>query len=73
MSKDDLIHLKGIVTQVFSGGFMEIEIEDGKGAKVTGKLSGKMKKNRIGIIKNDVVLVSISPYNLKLGLITYRF
>ena len=71
MSKDDLIHLKGIVTQLFGNGLLEVECENG--VRITGKLSGKMKKNRINITKLDTVQISVSPYSLTFGLITYRF
>ncbi len=71
MSRDDLINLKGVVTQIFSGGFMKVECD--KGVEITGKLSGKMKKNRISVTKGDTVQIEVSPYNLGLGIITFRF
>ena len=49
---------------------MEIECE--KGVKVTGVLSGRMKKNKIKVIVGDRVQVSVSPYDTVHGLITYR-
>ncbi len=49
---------------------MEIECE--KGVKVTGVLSGRMKKYKIKVIVGDRVQVSVSPYDTDHGLITYR-
>lgn len=70
LSRDDLIHLEGVVTRMLGGGTMEIECE--KGVKVTGVLSGRMKKNKIKVIVGDRVQVSVSPYDTVHGLITYR-
>ena len=70
MSRDDLIHLEGVVTRMLGGGTMEIEC--GKGVKVTGVLSGRMKKNKIKVIVGDKVQISVSPYDTGHGLITYR-
>jgi len=70
LSRDDLIHLEGVVTRMLGGGTMEIECEEG--VKVTGVLSGRMKKNKIKVIVGDRVQVSVSPYDTDHGLITYR-
>ena len=70
MSRDDLIHLEGVVTRMLGGGTMEIECD--KGLKITGVLSGRMKKNKIRVIVGDRVQVSVSPYDIAHGLITYR-
>ena len=70
MSRDDLIHLEGVVKRMLGGGTMEIECD--KGLKITGVLSGRMKKNKIRVIVGDRVQVSVSPYDIAHGLITYR-
>jgi len=55
---------------MLGGGTMEIECD--KGVKITGVLSGRMKKNKIRVIVGDRVQVSVSPYDIAHGLITYR-
>jgi len=70
LSRDDLIHLEGVVTRMLGGGTMEIECD--KGIKITAVLSGRMKKNKIKVIIGDRVEVSVSPYDTRHGLITYR-
>ena len=70
LSRDDLIHLEGMVTRMLGGGTMEIECD--KGVKITAVLSGRMKKNKIKVIIGDRVQVSVSPYDTRHGLITYR-
>jgi len=70
LSRDDLIHLEGVVTRMLGGGTMEIECD--KDIKVTAVLSGRMKKHKIKVIVGDRVQVSVSPYDTDHGLITYR-
>lgn len=71
MSKEDLIHLEGVVTRVLGRGTLEIECDND--VVVRGVLSGRMKKNRIKVIQGDRVKVSVSPYDTSHGLITYRY
>jgi len=70
LSRDDLIHLEGVVTRMLGGGTMQIECD--KGIKIAGVLSGRMKKNKIKVIIGDKVQISVSPYDTTHGLITYR-
>ena len=71
MSRDDLIQLEGVVLRVLGGGTMEIECDND--VIIRGVLSGRMKKNRIKVIKGDRVRVSVSPYDTSHGIITFRF
>jgi translation initiation factor IF-1 len=70
LSRDDLIQLEGVVKKMLGGGTMEVECD--QGLKITGVLSGRMKKNKIKVIVGDKVQVSVSPYDTSHGLITYR-
>ena len=71
MSRDDLIQLEGVVIRVLGGGTMEIECDND--VIIRGVLSGRMKKNRIKVIRGDRVRVSVSPYDTSHGIITFRF
>ena len=71
MSRDDLIQLEGTVIRVLGGGTMEIECDNEM--MIRGVLSGRMKKNRIKVMKGDRVQVSVSPYDTSHGLITFRY
>jgi translation initiation factor IF-1 len=57
--------------KVLGGGTMEIECDND--VRITGVLSGRMKKHRIKVMAGDRVQVSVSPYDTSHGLITYRF
>lgn len=52
MSRDDLIHLDGVVTKVLGAGFMEIHCDND--ITVRGRLSGRMKKFRIKVLVETV-------------------
>ncbi len=71
MSRDDLIQLEGVIIRVLGGGTMEIECDND--VIIRGVLSGRMKKNRIKVIKGDRVRVSVSPYDTTHGIISFRF
>ena len=70
MSKEDLIELQGVVTEVLAGG--NYKVKCGENHEVLARLNGKMRQYRIRVIGGDRVTVGVSPYDLKRGLITYR-
>ena len=70
MSKEDLIEIKGTVTEVVGGGNYKVSCDNGH--EVLARLCGRMRRFRIRVIPGDAVTVGVSPYDLKRGLITYR-
>lgn len=70
MSRDDLIQLEGVVTEVKSTNYFTVKTD--AGPVVTAQLSGRMRKFRIRVVQGDRVVVSVSPYDPTHGLITYR-
>jgi len=70
MSKGDHIEVEGVVTEVLRNATFKVKIQNGH--IVTAKISGKLYKNNIRILENDTVKVSISPYDLTTGIITWR-
>jgi len=71
VSRNDLIQLEGVVVRVLGGGTMDIECQDN--VIIRGILSGRMKKNKIKVVKGDRVQVRVSPYDPSHGLIAWRF
>lgn len=71
MASDDVISLKGTVTNVFRGTKFEVTLENGH--KVTCTLSGKLKINQIRVLMNDTVDVEVSAYDLTKGRIIWRY
>ena len=70
MPKDSHVCLTGTVSDVHPGGQFRVTMLNG--VEVTARLCGKMRKNRIRVILGDEVDVSLSPYDLTHGIITFR-
>lgn len=66
-----MITIKGRVTDAAPGARFKVTLDNGH--ILNAVVSGKIRKNNIQIILDDVVEVEMSPYDLTLGRITYRF
>ncbi len=69
--KDDVIKMKGRVTDASPGARFKVQLENGH--ILNAIINGKIRKNNIQILLNDEVEVEMSPYDLNLGRIIYRF
>lgn len=69
--KDDMIVTKGRVTDASPGARFKVKLENGH--VLNAVISGKIRKNNITILLDDLVEVEMSPYDMNLGRITYRF
>lgn len=69
--RDDMIVTKGRITDASPGARFKVKLENGH--ILNAVVSGKIRKNNIQIIIDDLVEVEMSPYDLTLGRITYRF
>lgn len=76
MSKnDESFEVEGKVKMTYPGSefLVELTTEGFEGHAVRARLSGKMRMNYIKIVQGDRVQLNISPYNLEIGVISYRF
>ncbi len=71
MSKDDVIELKGEVSELLPNATFRVQLETGH--EILAHTSGKMRKNRIRVLAGDSVLVEMSPYDPTKGRITFRY
>lgn len=69
--RDDMIVTKGRVTDASPGARFKVKLENGH--VLNAVISGKIRKNNIQILLDDLVEIEMSPYDLNLGRITYRF
>jgi translation initiation factor IF-1 len=69
--KDDMIILKGRITDAAPGARFKVKLENGH--VLDAVISGKIRKNNIQIILDDLVEIEMSPYDMNLCRITYRF
>jgi translation initiation factor IF-1 len=70
LSKDDLLQIDGVITDVLAGGNYKVKLENEQ--EITAKLSGRMRKYYIRVILGDKVTIGLSPYDPTHGLIVRR-
>ncbi|HET7564189.1 MAG TPA: translation initiation factor IF-1 [Gemmatimonadaceae bacterium] len=70
MSKQDVIELEGVVTEVLPNVTFRVAVSDAH--EVLTPLAGRMRRFRIRVLAGDCVRVEVSPYDLTRGRITYR-
>ena len=70
MAKEEQIEMEGTIVDTLPNTMFRVELDNGH--VVTAHISGKMRKNYIGILTGDRVKVELTPYDLTKGRITYR-
>jgi translation initiation factor IF-1 len=70
MAKEEGIEAEGLVTEVLPDRKYRVRLENGH--QLLAYAAGKMGKFRIRVLEGDRVTVSMSPYDLTRGRITYR-
>lgn len=70
MSKDDMIEVRGVVTEKLPNAFFKVELENRH--QILATISGKLRMNYIRILPGDTVTVHMSPYDLTKGKIIWR-
>lgn len=68
--KEADIELDGVVAEVLPSAMFRVELDNGH--KVLATAAGKMRKFRIRVLAGDRVTVTVSPYDLTRGRITFR-
>ena len=71
MAKQDTLEFKGKVKILLKNAMFEVKLENGH--TIIAHAAGKLRKNRIRILQNDRVKVSVSPYDLTKGRVTFRY
>ena len=70
MAKEEAFQVQGKVTAALANTQFKVKLENGH--EIVAHIAGKIRKNFIRILPGDIVTVSISPYDLSKGRITYR-
>tara|TARA_B100000927_G_scaffold7859_1_gene6311 strand:- start:186 stop:401 length:216 start_codon:yes stop_codon:yes gene_type:complete len=70
LSKEEVLEYEGKVLELLPQANFKILLDNGHEIKAV--ISGRLRKNRIRILTGDRVKVSISPYDLTRGRVTYR-
>ncbi len=70
MAKEESIQVQGKVTQALANTQFRVRLDNGH--EIIAHIAGKIRKHFIRILPGDTVTVSISPYDLSKGRITFR-
>ncbi len=70
MSKEELVEMEGVVSEVLPQTTFRVTLENGH--EIIAYASGKMRQHRIRILAGDKVTIEISPYDLSKGRINFR-
>lgn len=71
MSKDDVIKMEGVISEVLRNTQYRVQLENFENP-VLASLSGRMRQNNIKVLAGDVVELEFSPYDLTRGRIVRR-
>ena len=72
MSKEDIISVQGLVVEVLPNTIFKVKLHDIPDTIVIAHASGKIRKNKIKILKGDMVELEMTPYDLTKGRICKR-
>jgi translation initiation factor IF-1 len=70
MAKEELIEMRGKVTEVLPDSRYRVTLENGH--ELVAYTSGRMKKHHIRILAGDAVSLELSAYDVSKGRITFR-
>ena len=71
MAKQSAIEQDGTIVEALSNAMFRVELENGH--EIIAHISGKMRMHYIKILPGDKVRVEMSPYDLSIGRITFRY
>ena len=70
MAKEQTLEYDGVVKELMKNANFKITLDNGH--EVIAVASGRLRKNRIRVLQGDRVKVSVSPYDLTRGRVTFR-
>jgi translation initiation factor IF-1 len=70
MSKEDVIEVEGVVTELLPSAMFRVTLDNGH--QVLATISGTMRRFRIRVLPGDRVKLELSPYDLTRGRIAFR-
>ncbi len=71
MVKQEVLSFDGTVIEVLPNALFRIQVE-GLPKSILCHISGKMRKNHINVLIDDLVCIEMSPYDVTKGRIVFR-
>lgn len=72
MSREDVITVQGVIVELLPNTIFKVKLTEMDDTIITAHISGKIRKNKIRILKGDIVEVEMTPYDLTKGRISRR-
>jgi translation initiation factor IF-1 len=75
MAREELLTMKGSILEILPNAIFRVKLEE-EGMRdhiIIAHASGKIRKNKIRVLKGDIVDVEMTPYDLTKGRITHRY
>ena len=69
--KEQTLEYDGVVKELMKNANFKISLDNGH--EVIAVAAGRLRKNRIRVLQGDRVKVSVSPYDLTRGRVTFRY
>ena len=70
MAKEETLEYEGVVKELLKNAMFKILLDNGH--EITAVTAGRLRRNRIRVLQGDRVKVSVSPYDLTRGRVTFR-
>jgi translation initiation factor IF-1 len=71
LAKEETLEYDGVVKELLKNAMFKILLNNGH--DVIAVAAGRLRKNRIRVLQGDRVKVSVSPYDLTRGRVTFRY
>ena len=71
MAKEQTLEYDGVVKELMKNANFKISLDNGH--EVIAVAAWRLRKNRIRVLQGDRVKVSVSPYDLTRGRVTFRY
>ena len=69
--KESVLEYDGVVKELLKNAQFRIRLDNSH--EVIAVAAGRLRKNRIRVLQGDRVKVSVSPYDLTRGRVTFRY
>ncbi|HLD81793.1 MAG TPA: translation initiation factor IF-1 [Patescibacteria group bacterium] len=70
-SSKNFIEMRGIIDELLPAATFRVKLENGH--MIHAHLSGKMRMNKIRLLPGDEVKIEMTPYDLTMGRIVFRY
>lgn len=71
MTKQEVLNFTGTVIEILPNALFRVKLEEAD-IEILCHISGRMRRNHINILKDDMVHIEVSQYDMTKGRIVFR-